>query len=201
MQTEPNAVKVLTEKPLVESIETANKREEDRLNKPLHIDDFLDRVQLPGDEGLAYAHFMFTHWRKPAWMKMLHDQFLHQHKLFVDYEGKTWRVIGASRLGDIWLTEDFSREHGYDRRVDLVLAKFTNWRPHADRELTWPERVALGVKFYQMPPENELPKICNKHTSFLQRAGAPKRYIECTQEERAFLQQYRKDERRKARGY
>src|SRR5690606_35641309 len=39
-------------------------------------------------------------------------------KLFCTFEGRRWRVVGASRMGDVWLTEDFDSEQ-YTRRVNL----------------------------------------------------------------------------------
>jgi hypothetical protein len=48
------------------------------------------------------------------------------YKLFCLYEGKWWRVTGASRMGDVWLTSDFQRDTGYDKRV--FLEECSEWR-------------------------------------------------------------------------
>lgn len=40
-------------------------------------------------------------------------------KLFCQYKGKRYRCTGASRMGDVWLAEDFSRDSGYDLRVNV----------------------------------------------------------------------------------
>jgi hypothetical protein len=179
----------LTE-PLVQAAGTAARNPHSISYK--HIDDFLDdTIALIDYPHLKYPHFLFSHWRKSAVEKNAHYPFMRQFKLFADYEGETWRVIGASSLGDVWLTKNFNAENGYDRRVDPDFTKFTNWRDHADRTLSWEERVLIGVNFYQMPiniSEGAIPKICNKHTSFLQRAGAPKQYMDCTAEQRRFLE-------------
>jgi hypothetical protein len=50
-----------------------------------------------------------------------------QHELFCEYEGKRYRVTGASRLGDVWLSADFAREYGYELRVDVE--KCSVWGP------------------------------------------------------------------------
>lgn len=185
----------LTE-PLIQPAGTAKKEVPFELRE-LHIDDFLDATyEVSRNPELALPHFLFTHWRKPATEKMLHERFMRNFKLFVDYEGETYRVIGASRLGDIWLTRDFTRSNGYDRRVQLVLAHFSNWRDFADRSLTWDERVCLGIQFYQLDvAPGVVPKICSKYTSFLARAGAPKQYLDCTAEERAYLAEAHKNGR------
>ena len=36
-----------------------------------------------------------------------------------------YRVIGCSRMGDVWLTANFTRENGYDHRVDV--AELSAW--------------------------------------------------------------------------
>lgn len=157
----------------------------------LHIDDFLDSAyEIVSRPGLAYAHFLFSHWRKPAVDKSMHEPFMRKFKLFVDYEGKTWRVTGASRMGDIWLQSDFTRDHGYTNRVDLVLTRFTNWRAEADRPLTWAERVQIGIQFYGLPEvvrPGYMPAKCNRIGAFLSRAGAPIRYLDTTPEQREFI--------------
>lgn len=103
----------------------------DATDQIVHIDDWLDNAigDVVGNSELAYAHFVFSHFRKPAWEKMSHAPFMRDHKLFVTYEGKRYRVTGASRLGDIWLTEDFKRQDGYDLRIGLDFSKLSNWSP------------------------------------------------------------------------
>lgn len=153
----------------------------------MHIDDFLNDVySCMGRRDLAYAHFLFSHWRKPAIEKSNHEPFMAQFKLFVDWQGKTYRVIGASRLGDIWLTSDFNRDHGYEHRIDLDLAELSNWRDKADWQLPWTDRVAVANEFYDTAIPDTAGK-CNKFTSQLSRLAVPIAYLDCTVEERAFL--------------
>jgi len=41
------------------------------------------------------------------------------YKIFCEYKGQKYRITGASRMGDVWLAEDFDREMGYDHRVAI----------------------------------------------------------------------------------
>jgi hypothetical protein len=111
-----------------------------------------------------------------------------QFKLFVDYEGETWRVIGASSLGDIWLTIDFSRENVYDRRVDPDFTKFSNWRDKGDWPLSWSDRVALANHYYNAAIPDGAPK-CNKYTSRMSDLAVPFHFMGCPEKERQFLLQ------------
>lgn len=98
----------------------------------MHVDDFIDRHPSPIKEGepghepcINYARFVFMLFRLPATQQIAFAPYASQFKLFCTWEGKRWRVIGASRLGDVWLTSDFTRDTGYDRRVDL--AQCSEW--------------------------------------------------------------------------
>jgi len=89
--------------------------------KPHHVDDFIDYgTSIVTDERSKnedYARWVLMHFRMPATLKMAFGKFMKDHKLFCTYEGERYRVIGASRLGDIWLTKKFDKDHGYDKRV------------------------------------------------------------------------------------
>lgn len=119
-------------KALVDAIDAP----EEKKKKPVHIDEWLDLHAISdvmgsrGFENADYVHFMLDYFRRPAWMKMAHSKFMDRHALFVDYEGGTYRVTGASRLGDIFLAKNLSRGNGcgYDLRVNFDLTKLTNWR-------------------------------------------------------------------------
>lgn len=41
------------------------------------------------------------------------------YKIFCEYQGKKYRITGASSMGDVWLAESLEREQGYDHRVDI----------------------------------------------------------------------------------
>ena len=90
-----------------------------------HVDDWTGTPTQ--NRGEAYAKFFFLLRRTPAWMQYAMAEWMDPYKLFCTYQGKRYRVTGASRLGDIWLARDFDRENGYDLRVDL--AKCDEWSP------------------------------------------------------------------------
>ena len=86
------------------------------------MDDFIeDRA------GDAYARWMFAHFRLPAALRLAFDPFMEGRRLFCTWQGRRFRVTGASRLGDVWLAEDLSRDTGYDHRVDLE--ECSGWGP------------------------------------------------------------------------
>jgi hypothetical protein len=91
-----------------------------------HIDDWLDeRHDLPPeDENERFARDWLEHFRRPAIKKDYN--WLAANPLFCTYkDGKRYRCIGCSRMGDVWLTEHFDRTHGYDLRIDV--ADCSNW--------------------------------------------------------------------------
>jgi len=53
-------------------------------------------------------------------------------KLFCTYQGTRWRVTGASRLGDVWLTKNIDKDTGYDERVNV--SDITEWSNAFDYE-------------------------------------------------------------------
>ena len=81
-----------------------------------HIDDWID--DRSNDD---YAAWVFNHFRLPAILQIRFSKFMASHKLFCTYEGKRYRVTGCSRLGDVWLSKDFTRDVGYEHRVDVAL--------------------------------------------------------------------------------
>jgi len=93
-----------------------------------HIDDWIYETPTNGDENLAYAKAFFVLQRLPAMESAFARPILKQHKLFCKYiDGKTYRVTGASRLGDIWLHSDFQKNTGYEKRVSVT--DCSEWSP------------------------------------------------------------------------
>lgn len=66
-----------------------------------------------------YARFMFSYWRLPAYMMMDFAPFMKERYLFCTYQSNRYRVTGASRFGDVWLTRNFRQESGYEQRVNI----------------------------------------------------------------------------------
>ena len=87
----------------------------------MHVDEFIDS----GFRKDTYARWVLNHFRLPAVLKMDFHDYMKDHKLFCQYERKKYRCTGASRMGDVWLSEDFNRESGYELRVDVE--KCTEW--------------------------------------------------------------------------
>lgn len=89
----------------------------------VHVDDFIDNYREP-----AYARFVLNYFRLNAVCMNAFWPFMEEHKLFCTYkdtigEGKQagrYRVTGASRMGDIWLSFDYKREVGYELRVNVA---------------------------------------------------------------------------------
>jgi hypothetical protein len=81
----------------------------------MHIDDWLD---LPAkDDAEKLAKEFLEHCRRPAAEKDY--AWIRANPLFCTYKGERWRVVGASRLGDVWLSKQFDRENGYEIRPDV----------------------------------------------------------------------------------
>lgn len=94
-----------------------------------HVDDFID-FSRDKSEAVIYARWFFQLHRLPAILKSSFRKQISEYLLFCDYEGKKYRVTGASRMGDIWLTDDFDQETGYKLRV--LLTDCSNWSNRAD---------------------------------------------------------------------
>jgi hypothetical protein len=108
----------------------------------MHIDDFIDN-----EFGRSnYARFFFFLHRLPAVLQCDFSQWISEYKLFCTYKGKVYRVTGASRMGDVWLAEDFTRENGYDLRVDVEACSAFCDIPYQRRnEMTEYEQYKLAV--------------------------------------------------------
>lgn len=92
-----------------------------------HVDDWLDEPA--ADEAERLAKVFLEHCRRPAIDKDY--QWISDNPLFCTYRGKRYRCLGASRLGDVWLTEHFERVNGYDLRIDV--AECSDWSKTPER--------------------------------------------------------------------
>ena len=81
-----------------------------------HVYEWLDEPAK--DEAEKLAKEWLNNFTKPAVDK--DHAWLSARILSCEYRGSRYRCIGASRMGDIWLTADFSRENGYDLRIDVA---------------------------------------------------------------------------------
>lgn len=89
-----------------------------------HVDEFIDDYRRDSRPE-KYARWVLNHFRLPATLQNAFDYFMEDHKLFCNYENMRYRVTGASRMGDIWLTDDFGQSTGYKLRVDIE--KCSDW--------------------------------------------------------------------------
>jgi hypothetical protein len=87
---------------------------------PTHVDDWVDRFDMGKQSiGQKYARFCLFLYRLAAVFQMDWSEWIKNHKLFCTYEGKRFRMTGASRMGDVWIIKDFDRDTGYDMRVNV----------------------------------------------------------------------------------
>jgi len=82
----------------------------------MHVDNYIWENY---DSGNDYAKWVLMHFRLPAVEQSIFRPFMEEKRLFCTYKNKRYRCIGASRLGDIWLTSRFSDSRGYEERVDI----------------------------------------------------------------------------------
>ncbi len=50
-------------------------------------------------------------------MQSYYAELIDMMELYAMYKGKIYRCTGASRMGDVWLAKDWTRQNGYDLRV------------------------------------------------------------------------------------
>jgi hypothetical protein len=87
----------------------------------MHVDAFIDDY---GTDSQA-SWFLMLH-RLPAAMKMKFEKQIKKYKLRCKFEGEKWHIIGASRMGDVWLSK--SGEFPYEKRIDIAdCSEFSLW--------------------------------------------------------------------------
>ena len=95
----------------------------EQIDRLVMVDDWLDSRTNPTDpnyEGICYAKWVIAYFRLPAGKQFEQRKFMGGHHLFCTYNGRRYRCTGASRMGDVWLVEDFRRDAGYDIRVYVI---------------------------------------------------------------------------------
>lgn len=101
-----------------------------------HVDDWINSAGMRSaqieTDAERYAKFFFLLKRLPAVMQGAFKEHIEKYQLYCEFEGRSWRVTGASRMGDVWLTSDFNQDAGYEERVDL--AQCSNWSPTPPKE-------------------------------------------------------------------
>jgi hypothetical protein len=89
--------------------------------EPTHIYEWLDHPELLTTEAERMVHKFLEYKTLPA-----SEQYKPENKakvqglnVFCEYKGIKYKIMGASRLGDVWLAENFNRDNGYDNRVGI----------------------------------------------------------------------------------
>ena len=92
----------------------------------VHIDDWLDQVTTTSISlGEKMARAFLEYKRLPAWKQMLYDPMYNDLAIFCQYKLERYRCVGASRLGDIWLSKNYKDRYGYSLRV--YVDEVSNW--------------------------------------------------------------------------
>jgi len=94
---------------------TSQEQPKQQVNERMSADDWTERYSL-GDVnqgnrlGLLYAKFFVFLRRLPASLTTSWSKFF-PYRVYCTYKGERYRVTGASRLGDIWLSKDFGSQY------------------------------------------------------------------------------------------
>ncbi len=86
----------------------------------MHIDEWLDErtmARVDDDEKYAVAFFFLI--GMSAVDTWTIDPIMKHHKLFCTYKEKVYRITGSSTMGDVWIHSDYSKDSGYEFRVDI----------------------------------------------------------------------------------
>ncbi len=78
----------------------------------MHVDDFIEDYST--DEGASW--FLMLR-RMPAILQIKFKDYMKDLQLICKFEEEDWYIIGASRLGDVWLSK--SGNFPYEKRVDI----------------------------------------------------------------------------------
>jgi len=134
-----------------------------------HIDDWID-FPTPETEESKYAAWFFMLHRLPAMLQVNFEPWIKKYKLFCTYNGKRYRVTGASRLGDIWLTSKQHQDTGYEHRVSVD--ECSEWGPEwAQKEVPkdeygyCPKCGAPGVLRERRPHGDDICRFNHKYPS------------------------------------
>jgi len=91
-----------------------------KIKRLVTVDEWLYDWPTSSDDPNAYARFVLDNFRKSAGWQSMVRPWMKQFKLFGTYQGKRYRITGASRFGDVYLQPNFDVEHGYEERVTVT---------------------------------------------------------------------------------
>lgn len=76
--------------------------------------------------NINYARWVMNQYDVPASLDFDTQKYRKEFPLYCTYKDKRYRYVGHSRLGDVWITSDFSNS-GYELRVSILdLEDFSN---------------------------------------------------------------------------
>lgn len=78
----------------------------------MHVDDFVESIKTDSQA----SWFLMLH-RLPAVMKLKFELQIKKYSLQCIFKNETWYIIGASRLGDVWLSKN--NDFPYEKRIDI----------------------------------------------------------------------------------
>lgn len=85
-----------------------------------HVDMWLDDVMkgINASTGERYARAFLELCRMPAWKRSVYSVLTDRISIQAEYKNKKYDVVGASRMGDIWIKDPRSVTRSfYDLRV------------------------------------------------------------------------------------
>lgn len=93
----------------------------------MHVDEWAIGVQ-PNTDGERAAMAWVREFRKPA--HMCDHDMIERTRVTAKYHGRRYRVVMASRMGDVGLSRNMDEPNGYSKRVDVLdLSDWSMERP------------------------------------------------------------------------
>lgn len=90
-------------------------------NEESHVHFFIDygSMKSTADSSEAYARWVLMYFTLSATLQQLFYPYMKDRQLYCTFENQRWRITGASRLGDVWLSKTLAGtpKSRYDLRV------------------------------------------------------------------------------------
>lgn len=68
---------------------------------------------------ITYARWVMNQYDVPATLSFDIEKYRKEFPLYCTYQGKRYKYVGHSRLGDVWITSDF-KSTNYELRVSVL---------------------------------------------------------------------------------
>lgn len=124
----------------------------------VHVDDFIDDF-----EEDKYARFVLCLFRLPSALRLAFWPFIQQHPLYCTWcplgdprHAGRQRVIGASTMGDIWLTDDLRGDQDGYPLIEQAAPRFEKGytsRVSISECSEWSDRAQLRSPHSVLPEE------------------------------------------------